>query len=199
MTLAFSFCESVAASGRSPWHIRPLEKDPALRKSGGIDSDSLCTHVKAPYGWDLRPLAADWLKESFVCRTCLERYTDYQSCGELYYEHEGKKYVRVRGVEGLEKQLADGVARLEWYDLHHPIPERPFFLMEFEMRRRIHKSSTHWFSPEQFSVCLPGEKVPTVFIRALASQKSAVCCSIGTRSARRAKPLIRKTTGASRR
>jgi hypothetical protein len=195
----FSFCESVTASGRSPWHIRALEKDPALKKSGGIDTDSLCGTVRAPFGWDLRPLADDWLKESFVCVRCRDRYEDYLHCGELYYEHDGKKYVRIRSVDGLERQLTDGVAKLEWYILHHPLPERPFFLLEFEMRRRMHVTSSHWFRPEQSCVYCPADKVPATFIRALESQKSGAFSNTGTSSGRKVKPSGRRTTSGSRR
>lgn len=199
MTLIFSFCESASASSRSPWHIRALEKDPALKTSGGIDTDSLCQTVRAPYGWDLRPMADDWLKESFVCKTCRARYEDYLRVGDLYYEHESKKYVRLRDIDGLERQLVAKLARLEWYTLIHPATDRPFFLLECQVRRRMHVNSTHWFKPEEFRLCVPQEKVSPEFRRALLSLKSGVSSSTGTSSGQRAKPLVRKTTSASRR
>lgn len=49
----YSFCESVHASGASPWHIRKLDAA-GLKLSGGITSNSLCDRVRMPYGWDLR-------------------------------------------------------------------------------------------------------------------------------------------------
>src|SRR3954471_16636238 len=103
MTLLFSLCEGAAATSTSPWHIRPLERSPVLRRSGGIDTDSLCARVTAPYGWDLFPLEGRHTEDK-VCAVCRDRYEDYLRVGELYYEHEGKKYVRMRDVSGLEKQ-----------------------------------------------------------------------------------------------
>jgi hypothetical protein len=197
--LAFAFCESVTASNRSPWHIRPLEKDQALKKSGGIDTDSLCDTVKAPYGWDLRPMADDWLKEEFVCKACRARYEDYLACGQLYFELDGKKYARIRGVDGLEKQLIEKLARVEWYSLTNPTTDRPFFLMELVVRRRMHVDSKHWFKPEEFKFCVPQEKVSAEFRRALLSLKSGVSSSTGTSSARSAKKSVQRTTSGSRR
>lgn len=47
----YAFCESVHASGLSPWHIRTIDPEKGLKLGGGIYSDSLCGHVH--HGWDL--------------------------------------------------------------------------------------------------------------------------------------------------
>lgn len=46
---AFVFCESINASGISPWHIRKLT-DKGLKLGGGADTDTLCGREMA---WDL--------------------------------------------------------------------------------------------------------------------------------------------------
>jgi len=49
----YSYCESIGASGAATWHIRPLTSS-GRHLSGGIDTDSLCGHVKcAAGGWDI--------------------------------------------------------------------------------------------------------------------------------------------------
>jgi hypothetical protein len=65
----FSFCETVTASGSSPWHIRPLT--PAGQKlGGGADSPALCGRV---VGWDLVvPITEYRLKH--CCKRCVELY-----------------------------------------------------------------------------------------------------------------------------
>lgn len=203
MTLQFSFCEGVSASGSSPWHIRPLEKSQELRLSGGIDTDSLCTVVRAPSGWDCGRFSAEAVRQDRrgfrICHRCKDLYEDYLRVGDLYYEHEGKKYVRMRDIDGLEKQVLEGLAKLEWYVLHNPGPEKPFFLMEFSMRRRLHKSSRHWFKPEEFRIRVPENKVSQAFLTTIRSQRSAASSSIGTSSARRGRRPAKRTTSASRR
>ena len=49
---AYAFCESVHAGSASRWHIRKLAAK-GRKCGGGIDTNSLCGHVKAPMGWDL--------------------------------------------------------------------------------------------------------------------------------------------------
>lgn len=49
--LSYTYCERLSATGNT-WHLRPLT-DTGLHPGGGIDSDSLCGRVVAPYGWDL--------------------------------------------------------------------------------------------------------------------------------------------------
>jgi len=65
----YAFCEAVTASGSSPWHIRELT--PAGKKlSGGVDTPSLCGHVRPPYGWDLTPVVN--LTITRACRRCAD-------------------------------------------------------------------------------------------------------------------------------
>ncbi len=73
----FAFCESVGASGRSPWHIRPL--GPAgLKPGGGIDTPPLCKRFTG--GWDLlvkiRPAHFKQQKDErrIVCPKCQDEY-----------------------------------------------------------------------------------------------------------------------------
>lgn len=68
----FSYCESIHASGSSPWHIRRLT-DVGRRLSGGIDTPSLCGHVRPPKGWDLvRGPADDKIRMPHVCVKCFD-------------------------------------------------------------------------------------------------------------------------------
>jgi len=68
----FSFCESVTASGSSPWHIRQLTNE-GKKLGGGIDTTSLCGHVKPPYGWDLAvPITEYHLVHA--CTDCVTKY-----------------------------------------------------------------------------------------------------------------------------
>ncbi len=46
----FAFCETVFASGSSPWHIRKLTNQ-GLKLGGGADTKSLCDREMA---WDLK-------------------------------------------------------------------------------------------------------------------------------------------------
>lgn len=197
--LEFSLCESVAASARSPWHVRPLEKNPAKKLGGGIDTDSLCTLVKAPSGWDLDVVFRDHIEGEYICKSCKDRYDDFLRFGELYFEHEGKKYARMRHIDGLEKQVLESTARVEWYTLQRPTLERPLFLLEFEMQRRLNANSERWFKPETFRVAVPKEKVSAAFLRALASPPPPARYNTGTSSALRESVSRRKTTSASRR
>lgn len=52
MVEKYSFCESVTATGISPWCVRQLT-DEGQKLTGGVDTNSLCGRVKSPYGWDL--------------------------------------------------------------------------------------------------------------------------------------------------
>lgn len=70
--MPYTFCESVTASGLSPWHLRQLT-DTGRHLGGGVDTPSLCGQVKPPYGWDLKvELTPHHL--SHVCKTCLAEY-----------------------------------------------------------------------------------------------------------------------------
>jgi hypothetical protein len=49
MIVEYSFCETVTASGSTPWHIRPLSAT-GRKLSGGADTDALCGRKVA---WDV--------------------------------------------------------------------------------------------------------------------------------------------------
>ena len=67
----FSFCESIHAGPKSPWHIRKLtEKGKKL--GGGIDTKSLCNVVNL--GWDLEVDINPFHLEHTTCKKCLEVY-----------------------------------------------------------------------------------------------------------------------------
>jgi hypothetical protein len=68
----FAFCESVHASGTSPWHIRNVFQ--RLHLTGGVDTPSLCGHVKPEVGgWDLNvKITEHHLKHT--CPRCVEMY-----------------------------------------------------------------------------------------------------------------------------
>lgn len=61
------FCESIHASGRSPWHLR-RPTAAGLKLGGGIDTTSLCGRVTR--GWDLDvPVTEPHFEHT--CRDCL--------------------------------------------------------------------------------------------------------------------------------
>jgi hypothetical protein len=64
-----SFCETVTASSRSKWHIRPLTKV-GKKLGGGADTQALCGRVVA---WDL---ATDVHETHFgyACLECVQAY-----------------------------------------------------------------------------------------------------------------------------
>jgi hypothetical protein len=68
----YAFCEAVTASGMSPWHIRKVGE--ALRLTGGVDTPSLCGHVKPELGgWDLNVrITEGHLKHA--CPRCVALY-----------------------------------------------------------------------------------------------------------------------------
>ena len=65
----FALCESVSATGAGPWCIRRVTST-GLHSGGGIDTDSLCGWVKAPYGWDLDVEVSEY-HLSHACPRCL--------------------------------------------------------------------------------------------------------------------------------
>jgi hypothetical protein len=76
--MLYSFCESVHASGRSPWHIRALTTK-GKRLGGGVDTTSLCGLVKPPAGWDLETdFTESW---TGVCKNCVAAYKQGASNG----------------------------------------------------------------------------------------------------------------------
>lgn len=197
--LRFSFCESSTASSRSPWHIRALENETGLKLGGGIDTPSLCSLVRPPYGWDLQArFDGAAVDDDWVCTNCRDRYKDYLRIGELYFEHEGKKYIMMSTIEGLERQLLDGVAKFQWLTLLHPTPERPAYLMEFDLRRRLNKSSPHWFNAEHLRIHVPKDRVSETLLATLSSLPSHASSSTGTSSGRKTRTSPKKTTRGSR-
>ena len=67
----FAFCESVLATGSSPWHIRRVLG--ALKCGGGIDSGSLCKRVQPRQGWD-REVRITEHHLGHACRECVTEY-----------------------------------------------------------------------------------------------------------------------------
>lgn len=64
----YAFYEGVTASGLT-WHLR-LVTATGLHLGGGIDTDSLCGVVRAPYGWDIDVPVNEPLPEN-TCRACV--------------------------------------------------------------------------------------------------------------------------------
>lgn len=70
----YSYCESITAGGYSKWHIRPIKKKLCL--GGGIDTDSLCGHVKSKLnGWDLNVRITDKNIHT-ACQMCVMLYLE---------------------------------------------------------------------------------------------------------------------------
>lgn len=70
--IAHSFCESVYAGPRSPWHIRRLTSRGQFL-TGGIDVDSLCGRVKRGMGWDLAVEITEH-HLTHACTSCVAAY-----------------------------------------------------------------------------------------------------------------------------
>lgn len=196
--MLFSLCEGTHATGTSPWHIRPLEHSQEKKLGGGIDTGSLCGRVQAGHGWDLSVSLHPHVECEHVCRGCKDRYEDFLRTGSLYDEHAGKKFVRMSNVDGLERQLLEGTARIEWYVLHQPTPDRPSYLVEFEMIRRLNAKSQRWFKPEELRISVPMARVSSTFLRALTIPPPPVRSSTGTRSGARPKRSIPSSSGSRR-
>ena len=76
----YAFCESVTASGTSPWHIRELSEQ-GLKLGGGIDRSSFCGCVKPPHGWDLRAEITD-KHLGHACKECASEYRKRTDLGK---------------------------------------------------------------------------------------------------------------------
>jgi len=79
----FFYCEGVAASGRSRWHLRPVGPK-GLMLGGGIDTPSLCGHLdpQKPFGggWDIQwreKIVGQDLSSEITCPRCLIAYKDH--------------------------------------------------------------------------------------------------------------------------
>lgn len=68
----FSFCESVTASGRSPWHIREIPEGEKLKTGGGITTPFLCG--RKVNGWDLDVEITEH-HLTHTCKSCFAEYT----------------------------------------------------------------------------------------------------------------------------
>jgi hypothetical protein len=72
----YAYCESVHATGTSPWHIRKVT-DKGLKFGGGIDTSSLCEDVKS--GWDLQVRMSE-THDGHTCPKCLPIYRKLKGC-----------------------------------------------------------------------------------------------------------------------
>jgi hypothetical protein len=70
----FAFCESVAAGGTSPWHIRRVTPSIGLKLGGNIDTSSLCGHPSKGWGWDLSTRITERALAEYACTLCLAAY-----------------------------------------------------------------------------------------------------------------------------
>ena len=71
----YAFCESVSAGSCGHWHIRKVQS--ALHLGGGIDTPSLCGHVKAHGGWDINvKITEHHLGHS--CSECVKAYREVE-------------------------------------------------------------------------------------------------------------------------
>lgn len=74
--MKYSYCESVYATGISPWHIRILT-EAGQKKGGGADTLSLCGREM---GWDVvEPMSEQVMAErgQYSVNTC-------RKCGDAY-------------------------------------------------------------------------------------------------------------------
>jgi hypothetical protein len=71
MAPTYSFCESVHATGTSPWHIRKLDTE-GKKLGGGITTSSLCGRVTR--GWDLEAPITRHHLGSHVCPGCRDAF-----------------------------------------------------------------------------------------------------------------------------
>lgn len=69
--MTYSFCETVTATGSSPWHIRLLT-DVGQKFGGGADTPALCDREVA---WDLEVEITDH-HLSHCCKKCAEGYRE---------------------------------------------------------------------------------------------------------------------------
>lgn len=66
----YAFCESIHASGTSPWHIRKIAET-GLKLTGGIDTPFLCGRVTK--GWDLNVRITPH-HLTHCCKGCVKAY-----------------------------------------------------------------------------------------------------------------------------
>ena len=63
----YSLCEGNSAGPW--WHIRELTAA-GKRLTGGVDTHSMCGHVKPPWGWDLNSPVERHINGNHVCAQC---------------------------------------------------------------------------------------------------------------------------------
>ena len=68
MNQTYCFCEPAHVTGKGPRCVRILT-DRGRKFSGGVDTNSLCGRIEAPYGWDLH-VAFDRTHPA-ICQKCL--------------------------------------------------------------------------------------------------------------------------------
>lgn len=72
--IKFSLCEPSCAIANGIWHIRRLTKV-GQKLGGGIDTPSLCGHVKTKQGWDLETeICQELFNKRWICKGCWEEY-----------------------------------------------------------------------------------------------------------------------------
>lgn len=79
--VGYSFCESINAASGGLWHIRPLT-EVGKKLGGGVDTESLCGHVKKRLGWDIKPEISERLLQRFTCKECREKYQERVKKGD---------------------------------------------------------------------------------------------------------------------
>lgn len=76
----YSFCESVTATGSSPWHLRLLDET-GPHYTGGITTESLCGLIqprgveRGLGGWDLKVKITEH-HLGHTCRRCVAKYRE---------------------------------------------------------------------------------------------------------------------------
>jgi hypothetical protein len=100
----YAFCESVHATGTSPWHIRRVVG--ALKLGGGIDSPSLCKRVDAGKGWDLEARITQH-HLNHACPTCVAEYRWRTGSGRVLHKPTGRVHpvLERRDEATLERML----------------------------------------------------------------------------------------------
>lgn len=68
--IKFAFCESIHATGTSPWHIRELTNK-GLKCGGGADTKALCDREVA---WDLEVEITQHHLIYNSCRRCFQKF-----------------------------------------------------------------------------------------------------------------------------
>lgn len=73
-----SFCESVTATGLSPWCLRWLDAA-GPKFGGGVTTPSMCGRVRARFGWDIEVAITPFHLEANACPQCLKHLSSRSS------------------------------------------------------------------------------------------------------------------------